>query len=248
MSDIERDSALLVIGSKNYSSWSLRPWLFLRKAGFKFREQLVDFDAPDYQAQIAAVSPSGRVPLLIVGRQDGGQDGGPDGGLKIWDSLAICEYAAEMTGCGLPKNRAARARARSVSAEMHSGFQTLRNECPMNVRARNRRVAPTPELSADIARIDGIWSECRETHGAGGGWLFGDFSIADAMFAPVVFRFQTYGAALSAVSQSYLSHALADPDLLEWHESAAKEGHPLPLVDAVGVQSHPYLHQESQHV
>jgi glutathione S-transferase len=155
--------------------------------------------------------------------------------MKIWDSLAICEYAAELTGYGLPGNRAARARARSVAAEMHSGFQALRNEYPMNVRARNRRVALTPQLADDIARIDGIWSDCREAYGAGsGGWLFGDFSIADAMFGPVFFRFQTYGAALSAVAQTYLSHALRDPLLLEWQAGAANEGHPLPLVDAVG--------------
>jgi glutathione S-transferase len=222
---VEYGTSILLIGSKNYSSWSLRPWLFLRKAGYAFQEQLVYFDEPDYQAQIAALSPSSRVPLLIAS------------GMKIWDSLAICEYVAEFTGLGLPANRAARARARSVAAEMHSGFHTLRNECPMNVRARNRRVPPTPQLTADIARIDGIWSDCRKAYGTHGSWLFGDFRIADAMFSPIFFRFQTYGAALSAPSQSYLSHALRDPVLLEWQEAAAKEGHPLPSVDALGVQS-----------
>lgn len=217
-------TSVLLIGSKNYSSWSLRPWLFLRKAGFKFREQLVYFDDSDYQAQIAALSPSRRVPLLI------------DGGVKIWDSLAICEYVAELTGLGLPKDRAARAQARSVAAEMHSGFQTLRDECPMNVRAANRRVALTPQLQADIARVDEIWSGCRQGYGAGGGWLFGDFSIADAMFAPVFFRFQTYGAALSAASQSYLRYAMVDPAVREWQDASMQEGHPLPMVDRVGVQ------------
>jgi glutathione S-transferase len=216
--------SVLLIGSKNYSSWSLRPWLFSRKAGFKFREQLVYFDDGDYQAQIAALSPSRRVPLLV------------DGGLKIWDSLAICEYVAELTGLGLPKDRAARAQARSVAAEMHSGFQTLRNECPMNVRAANRRVPLTPQLQADIARVDEIWSGCRNSYGAGGRWLFGDFSIADAMFAPVFFRFQTYGAALTAASQSYLEHALSDPAVREWQDASMHEGHPLPIVDRVGVQ------------
>ena len=217
-------TSVLLIGSKNYSSWSLRPWLFLRKAGFKFREQLVYFDDSDYQAQIAALSPSRRVPLLI------------DGGVKIWDSLAICEYVAELTGLGLPKDRAARAQARSVAAEMHSGFQTLRSECPMNVRARNRRVPLTPQLQADIARIDEIWSGCRKSYGAGAGWLFGDFSIADAMFAPVFFRFQSYGGALSAASQSYLKNALIDPAVREWQDASMQEGHPLPMVDRVGVQ------------
>jgi glutathione S-transferase len=213
----------LLIGSKNYSSWSLRPWLFLRKVDFAFVEQIVHFDAAGYQAQIAALSPSKRVPLLI------------DDGVKIWDSLAICEYAADLTGRGLPCIRRARARARSVAAEMHSGFQTLRNECPMNVRARNRIVPATAELQADIARIDEIWSECREEYGGGGNWLFGDFSMADAMFAPVFFRFQTYGAALCPASHSYLSHALADPALREWQDAASKEGHPLPEVDRIGI-------------
>lgn len=214
--------ATLLIGSKNYSSWSLRPWLFLRKADFDFQEQIVYFDASGYQDQIAALSPSRRVPLLI------------DDGVKIWDSIAICEYAAEATGRGLPGARIARARARSVAAEMHSGFQALRNECPMNVRALNRRVPLTAALQTDIARIDEIWSDCRRDFGAGGNWLFGDFSIADAMFAPVLFRFQSYGAALSSASQAYLSRALADPLLRAWQDAAAREGHPLPQVDAVG--------------
>jgi glutathione S-transferase len=210
------------MGNKNYSSWSLRPWLFLRKADFKFEEQIVFLDEGDYQAQIAALSPSGRVPLLI------------DGGVKIWDSLAICEYGAELTGRGLPRDRAARARARSVAAEMHSGFQALRNECPMNVRARDRRVPPTRELLADIARIDQIWANCRQDFSAGGNWLLGDFSLADAMFAPVLFRFQTYGANLSAPSQAYLRHALADPLIREWQDAAMMEGHPLTRVDSLG--------------
>jgi glutathione S-transferase len=219
---VRHGTSILLIGSKNYSSWSLRPWLFLRKAGFEFQEQLVYFDAVDYQAQIAALSPSRRVPLLIVG------------GLKIWDSLAICEYVADLTGRGLPEDRAARAQARSAAAEMHSGFQALRNECPMNVRARNHRVPLTPQLQADIARIDDIWSGSRRTFGAGGGWLFGDFSMADAMFAPVFFRCQSYGLRLSASSQTYLNHALGDPDLRAWQEASKNEGHPLADVDQVG--------------
>lgn len=217
----------LLIGSKNYSSWSLRPWLFLRKAGCEFTEQIVYFDASDYQAQIALLSPSRRVPLLI------------DSGLKIWDSLAICEYAAESTGRGLPGDAKARARARSLAAEMHSGFQTLRDECPMNVRATDRRVPMTPELQTDVARIDEVWSGCRKEYGGAGGWLFGDFSIADAMFAPVVFRFQTYGMALGAASQAYMDHALQDPDLRDWQRAALQEGHPLPDVDLIGARESP---------
>jgi glutathione S-transferase len=213
----------LLIGTKNYSSWSLRPWLFLRKANYKFDEQIVYLDEGDYQQQIAALSPSRRVPLLM------------EGAVKIWDSLAICEYVADVTGRGLPADRIARARARSVSAEMHSGFQALRNECPMNVRARDRRVPQTPELLADIARIDEIWSGCRKDQGTGGDWLFGEFSIADAMFAPVVFRFQSYGARLSAASQAYLWHVLKDPDVSDWQDASMKENHPLPRVDSLGV-------------
>lgn len=213
----------LLIGSKNYSSWSLRPWLFSRKSAFEFDEQIVYLDASDYQQQIAALSPSRRVPLLI------------DDGVKIWDSLAICEYVSEKTGRGLPGERVARACARSVASEMHSGFQALRNECPMNVRARDRRVPQTPELLADIARIDDIWSSCREDYASRGRWLFGEFSLADAMFAPVAFRFQSYGANLSALSQAYLRHVLSDPDVRAWQDAAALEGHPLPRVDSLGV-------------
>jgi glutathione S-transferase len=222
-SPLPRDGApLLILGSKNYSSWSLRPWLFLRKVGFDFREYVIHFDAADYQAQIARYSPSRRVPLLIEGET------------KIWDSLAICEYAAERTARGLPKDRPARAMARSAAAEMHSGFEALRGEYPMNIRARGRRVAPSLQVLADIARIDEIWSSCRRTYGAGGDWLFGDFSLADAMFAPVLFRFQTYGAALSPVSERYLQHALADAAVREWQDAASLEAHPLPDVDRIG--------------
>jgi len=218
----QSSTPLLVLGSKNYSSWSLRPWLFLRKVGFDFREQVIHFDAADYQWQIARQSPSRRVPLLI------------DGVDKIWDSLAICEYAAECTARGLPKDRSARALARSVAAEMHSGFQALRELCPMNIRARGRHVAPTPQLQADIARIDAIWSGCLGAYGAGGGWLFGDFSMADAMFSPVLFRFQSYGAVLSPASERYLKHALSDAAVREWQDAATLEGHPLPDVDGIG--------------
>lgn len=213
---------VLVIGSKNYSSWSLRPWLFLRKTGFKFQERIIHFDGAEYQTEIAAISPSRRVPVLVLGSN------------KIWESLAICEHAVEVCGQGLPKNPMARAVARSAAAEMHSGFSALREMCPMNVRARGHKVPLSAALKADVERIDMVWSTCRRQYGAGGPWLFGDFSIADAMFAPVLFRFQTYGASLSDTAQGYLDAALKDPALLEWQEAAAAEGHPLPDVDAIG--------------
>jgi glutathione S-transferase len=212
----------LVIGSKNYSSWSLRPWLFLTKVGIDFSERIIHFNAVDYQAQIAAVSPSQRVPLLIMGSN------------RIWDSLAICEYAAELTQLGLPANSLARATARSAAAEMHAGFTALRDAYPMNVKARGHRVPPTPALLQDIARVDEVWSGCRRQFGEGGAWLFGDFSIADAMFAPVCFRFQTYGAALSDASRSYLDHALADPAMRDWEQASKDEGRPLADVDLLG--------------
>lgn len=218
---------LLVLGSKNYSSWSLRPWLFLRKLGIEFQERVIHFDAPDYRDRIAAASPSRRVPFLA------------DGDLVVWDSLAICEYAADLSARGLPKDRKARAVARAVAAEMHSGFQTLRTECPMNVRARGRRVPQTPQLLADIARIDAIWADCRARFGRGGDWLFGEFCLADAMFAPVAFRFRTYGASLSHASAAYLAHVLADPIVGEWNVASEREGHPLPETDRIGAAASP---------
>jgi glutathione S-transferase len=216
-------AATLIIGSRNYSSWSLRPWLFLRKVAFAFHEQVLHFDAPDFHRQLAALSPSKRVPLLI------------DGDLTVWDSLAICEWGAERTGRGLPADPRVRAVMRAVTAEMHSGFQTLRETCPMNVRATFREVRPVPGLKADVARIDAIWSDCRRRFGAGGEWLFGEFSIADAAYAPVAFRFRTYGAELSPQASQYLQHLLSDPLMREWQSASEQEGHPLPGTDAVGL-------------
>ena len=214
-------SLTLVIGNKNYSSWSFRPWLHMKHAGLDFREQIVTLYRPGHVEDIKVYNPAGRVPVLF------------DGDLRIWDSLAICEYIAEKTGFGWPKVPAARAYARSVSAEMHSGFQTLRTLCPVNIRAR-RRVPMTPELGNDVARIDEIWHECREHHGAGGPWLFGAFSIADAMYAPVVTRFTTYGLPLSAVSAAYAQTVLADRHVGEWVRAAAAEPWTVQESDDIG--------------
>ena len=202
----------LVIGDKNYSSWSLRPWILMKHLGLPFREVQIRLDTPEFKDEIAQHGPSGRVPVLR------------HGDITVWDSLAICEYVAELTGAGWPADAHARAVARSVSAEMHSGFTALRMEWPMNARARNRRTLMTPGLEADIDRIDEIWMDCRRRFGASGGpWLFGEYSIADAMYAPVVLRFNTYRAQISEASRWYIATALEDAALQEWVRAAQDE-------------------------
>ena len=170
---------LLVMGNRNYSSWSLRAWILLKHVGLEFAERIVPLDTPDFARDIAALSPTSRVPVLR--HRD----------LVIWDSLAICEYACELSGRGWPRERAARAVARSACAEMHSGFGTLRSQWPMNARAEGRRTPSDAQRHAEIERIQDLWSECRARFGSSGPWLFGEYSVADAMFAPVVLRFRT---------------------------------------------------------
>jgi glutathione S-transferase len=201
----------LVIGNKNYSSWSLRPWILMKRLGLEFREVLVPLYTPGSKDEIDKYGPSGRLPVL---RQ---------GSLCVWDSLAICEYIAELTQRGWPAQREARAVARSVCAEMHSGFTNLRTEWPMNARARNRRTPMTPSLEADIDRVEEIWNDCRRRFGSGGPWLFGEYSIADAMYAPVVLRFNTYGAQISETARWYMAAALEDGPLQEWLSAAKSE-------------------------
>jgi glutathione S-transferase len=201
----------LVIGNKNYSSWSLRPWLFMKHMGLEFQEVLIQLDTPETREQIDRFGPSGRVPVL---RQ---------GALCVWDSLAICEYIAELSGKGWPQAREARAVARAVSAEMHSGFSTLRSLWPMNARTRNRRTAVAAGLEADIERVDEIWNDCRGRFGGAGPWLFGEYSVADAMYAPVVLRFNTYGARISQTARWYMASVLEDAPLQEWLQAAKQE-------------------------
>lgn len=215
-------SLTLIIGSKNYSSWSLRPWMLLKHLEIEFDERVLTLDAPEFYEQIGKLNPARRVPVLL------------DDELRIWDSIAICEYLAEKTGRGWPSDRGARAHARSVSAEMHSGFQALRDACPFNARARNRRVPQTPELVSNVRRIDEMWADCRRHFGRDGPWLFGEYSIADAMYAPVALRFNTYGAELSPASREYVNTALADPALVEWLRAAEAESHRVESIDAVG--------------
>ena len=202
----------LIIGNKNYSSWSLRPWILMKRLGVEFREVLVRLDQPETRDELEKYSPSGKVPVLRRGD------------LCVWDSLAICEYIVELTGRGWPKDAEARAVARSVSAEMHSGFVNLRSEWPMNARARNRRTAMTPNLEADVDRVEAIWSECRSRFGKSGGpWLFGEYSVADAMYAPVVLRFNTYGAQLSETARWYMATVIEDASMQAWLRAAQEE-------------------------
>jgi glutathione S-transferase len=201
----------LVIGNKNYSSWSLRPWMLMRHLQLPFDELLIPLFQPDMSSRIAQHSPAGRVPVLKHGE------------LTLWESIAIGEYLCELTGNGWPRDRAVRAHARTVSAEMHAGFGALRAQWPMNARATGRRTPMTAELRADIERIDALWRDCRQRFGAHGPWLFGDYSLADAMYAPVALRFRSYGAMLSPPAQAYLDTVLQDAPLQQWLAAAELE-------------------------
>jgi glutathione S-transferase len=208
----------LVIGSKNYSSWSLRPWLLLRQFGVAFDEIVLPLDTPEFRERIAGYSPTGRVPVLH------------DGDVRVWDSLAICEYANErfLGGHGWPTAAAARAQARAISAEMHSGFAALRSELPMNCRKRVRNHAVSAEAAHDIARVKTIWREARERHADAGDFLFGPFGIADAMYAPVVLRFLGYDVMLDARERRYVDTIRSLPALTQWIAATVNEA-PAPL-------------------
>jgi len=203
----------LVVASKNYSSWSLRPYLALAHTGQPFQEVVIPLDTPDTAAAIARYSPSGRLPALI------------HGDVAIWDSLAICEYLAETFPEARlwPEDRAARALARSVCAEMHSGFTRLREHMSMNLHARRPGQGRAPGVAEDIQRILSLWNDCRSRHGQGGPFLFGRFSIADAFYAPVVSRFVTYDVALDPTSAAYRDAVLALPAFQKWAEAAKHE-------------------------
>lgn len=203
----------LVIGNKNYSSWSMRPWLVLTQTGADFDEIVIPLDQPGTAEAIAAHSPSGKVPVLR------------DGALTVWDSLAIIEYLAErFPQAGVwPTAADARAVARAVSAEMHAGFQAVRTNMPMNIRARLAGRGRADGVGADIARITAIWRDCRGRFGADGPFLFGAFCAADAMYAPVVTRFQTYAVELDPVSDAYAQAVLNWPGVSAWCAAAAAE-------------------------
>ena len=204
----------LVIGNKNYSSWSMRPWLALRASNIPFEEIFVSLytGAADKQ-RILDFSRAGKVPILI------------DGDVTIWDSLAIIEYVAERFPEKRlwPELRAERAHARSVSAEMHSGFAALRNECGMNLHRPVRAIELSDDARANIARVEEIWADCRERYRRSGPYLFGAFSAADAMFAPVVHRFRTYAIAVTKETQAYMDTMTALPAFAEWTKAGLAE-------------------------
>jgi glutathione S-transferase len=204
--------AKLYVGNRNYSSWSIRGSLLVRQSGLDCEEIVIPLDLDESKARIAAVSPSGRVPVLYAD------------GAVVWDSLAIAEFLHEQRpNAGLwPNDVSARALARSVSAEMHAGFSALRTQMPMDMRGRHS-VPSTAELEEDIARIDALWTTCRTVHGRGGDYLFGAWSAADAMYAPVVSRFRTYGVELSLVARDYAAAAWQWPALQSLAAEAVAE-------------------------
>ncbi len=203
----------LVIGNKNYSSWSMRPWVMLRQLGLPFREVKLRFNSPEWAAQIAARSPSGLVPVLWHGED------------AIWDSLAILETVHEWCpdAAVWPRDPSARAFARSAAAQMHSGFRALRSAMPMNIRASHPGKGMNPDVREDIDRIEHLWGEARRRFGGGGEFLFGDFGAADAMFAPVVMRFATYEPALRPQTRRYCEAVRAAHGVADWIAGALAE-------------------------
>lgn len=203
----------IVIGNKAYSSWSLRPWLALRHVGVPFAEEVIPLYVDGSKAQILAHAPSGKVPVLL------------HGDVAVWDSLAICEYLAERhPEAGLwPTDPAARALARSVSAEMHSGFTDLRRNLFMDLKTKHDVPERRAAAAADVARIQALWADCRSRFGSGGPFLFGRFSIADAMYAPVCTRFETWGVAVSAEARTYMDAVLGLPAMRDWTDAARAE-------------------------
>ena len=212
LADAGKAGLKLVIGSKNYSSWSMRPWLALTAFGIPFEEVRIPLGRPDTGARIAEYSAAGKVPVLLAGD------------LRIWDSLAICEYLAEQFPDKhlWPRDVAARALARSICAEMHAGFTGLRSAMWMNITASFPGKGRTPAAQGDIARVCELWEDCLERDGSGR-FLFGEFSIADAYYAPVVMRFRTYGVWLAPALKAYVDRVVAHPAVARWMQEAAAE-------------------------
>jgi glutathione S-transferase len=203
----------LTIGNKNYSSWSFRPWLALKVAAIPFDETVIPIYYAGSREKFLALSPAGKVPIL------------QDGDVIVWESLAILEYVAEkFPDAGLwPSEAAVRAHARALASEMHAGFAPLRRQCPMNMWRPVKKLELSPETAANVTRIDAMWSDCRARFGHGGPFLFGRFSVVDAMYAPVVSRFRTYGVEVGAASGAYMQTVMALPAWQEWHAAALNE-------------------------
>jgi glutathione S-transferase len=215
----------LVIGNKNYSSWSMRPWLALRAGNIAFEEVFIPLytDNKADKERILSFTRSGKVPALI------------DGDITVWDSLAIIEYVAERFPQAKlwPEDRATRAHARSISAEMHSGFMAIRSECPMNLRRPVRAIALSDDARANVARIQEIWVDCRKRYGKHGPFLFGSFSGADAMYAPVVYRFRTYAIDVAPEAKAYMDAMLALPAVEEWTRAGLAETLRIERIEAI---------------
>lgn len=203
----------LIIGNKNYSSWSFRPWIAMKAAGIAFEEEVIPLETPEFRTRLDAVSGTGKVPTLI------------DGEIRVWESLAILEYLADKFPDKKlwPSDPAARAYARAISSEMHAGFVPLRQNCPMNMWRPVLKRDLGDDVKKNIARIDSMWSDCRKRYGQGGAFLFGSFGAADAMYAPVVSRFHTYGIDVSPPSRAYMDAVMALPAWKEWATAAVKE-------------------------
>jgi glutathione S-transferase len=203
----------LVIGNKNYSSWSLRPWVFLKKFNIDFNEQWVSLFVDSTKDNLAPYNSDNKVPALT------------DGKLNVWDSLAIIDYVSEkyMDGKGWPSDNNARALARSVSAEMHASFPNLRGEMPMNCRKHFANYQLTPAAAREVERVKSLWRLCRKRHGNDGDWLFGAFSAADAMYAPVAIRFNGYDVALDGIEKDYVKTVIGDPTIKQWMSDGAME-------------------------
>ena len=220
----------LVIANKNYSSWSMRPWVLLKQAGIPFEEVQLKFSDDGGVAGVAQWSPTGRVPVLWVDDQ------------PVWDSLAICETLAELhpQESLWPADAAARRVARAVCAEMHSGFQALRGAMPMNIRSRYPGKGMNEKSRRDIDRVVEIWTSCRERFGRGGPFLFGAFGVPDAFFAPVVMRFETYAVSLPPVAQAYAEAVRGAAAVREWCEAARRETEFVRITMGGLIESHPH--------
>ena len=214
----------LYVGNKNYSSWSVRAWVLMRALGIPFVEKRVLLYRPGSAEQLREISPSGKVPCLH------------DGDVEVWDTLAIAEYLAERHRGVWPDDPQARAWARSVAAEMHSGFASLREEMSMNVRLRTKK-SPSPKVASEIERIRTLWLEGRRRFGASGEFLCGAFGAVDAFWCPVAFRFRTYGVALSGAAASYLHALLELPAMRAWAADAETETERIPALDQVETQA-----------